>query len=59
MKEMYQRLGIGEKVLDFGQKQEKKLKERFEEIDRIAEYNQLKVIKAMRRMFHGKQWIWV
>ncbi|MCI8682376.1 MAG: hypothetical protein HFH50_05205 [Lachnospiraceae bacterium] len=48
MKEMYQRLGIGEKVLDFGQKQEKKLKERFEEIDRIAEYNQLKVIKAMQ-----------
>lgn len=26
----------------------KKLKERFEEIDRIAEYNQLKVIKAMQ-----------
>ncbi len=48
MKEMYQRLGIGEKVLDFGQKQEKKLKERFEEIDRVAEYNQLKVIKAMQ-----------
>lgn len=48
MKDMYQRLGIGEKVLDFGQKQEKKLKERFEEIDRIAEYNQLKVIKAMQ-----------
>lgn len=48
MKEMYQRLGIGEKVLDFGQKQEKNLKERFEEIDRIAEYNQLKVIKAMQ-----------
>ncbi|MCI9174788.1 MAG: hypothetical protein HFH49_07545 [Lachnospiraceae bacterium] len=48
MKEMYQRLGIGEKVLDFGQKQERKLKERFEEIDRVAEYNQLKVIKAMQ-----------
>lgn len=48
MKKIYQELGICEKVYDFGQKQEKKLKERFEEIDHIAEYNQLKVIKAMQ-----------
>ncbi len=48
MKKIYQELGVCEKVYDFGQKQEKKLKERFEEIDHIAEYNQLKVIKAMQ-----------
>ena len=35
-------------VLAFGGQIEKELKERFEQIDQIAEYNQLKVIQAMQ-----------
>ena len=45
---MYEQLGISEKVLKFARETEAALKERFEEIDRVAEYNQLKVIKAMQ-----------
>ena len=45
---MNQALGISEPVLRFGREVEAKLKERFEEIDRITEYNQLKVIKGMQ-----------
>ncbi len=48
MKQMYQELGIDEKVYSYGIKFEKKLKERFQEIDENAEYNQLKVIKAFQ-----------
>ncbi len=45
---MYEQLGISEKVLKFARETEAVLKERFEEIDGVAEYNQLKVIKAMQ-----------
>lgn len=45
---MYKSLGLNKKVLNFGKQIEESLKERFEEIDRNAEYNQLKVIKAMQ-----------
>lgn len=45
---MYKQLGIDEQVLDFGEKIEQTLKERFEEIDKRAEYNQLKVLKALQ-----------
>ncbi len=45
---MYEQLGISEKVLKFARETEAALKERFEEIDGVAEYNQLKVIKAMQ-----------
>lgn len=47
--EMYRQLGISQNVLDFGSEIEASLKERFEEIDRNAEYNQLKVIAAMQK----------
>lgn len=46
--EMYGQLGVSEKVLKFSKEIESSLKERFEAIDEIAEYNQLKVIKAMQ-----------
>ena len=46
--EMYGQLGVSEKVLNFSKEIEASLKERFEVIDEIAEYNQLKVIKAMQ-----------
>ncbi len=48
MKGMYQELGISEEVFAYGQKVEEKLQNRFAEIDRRAEYNQLKVIRAMQ-----------
>ncbi|MFW6677828.1 aminotransferase class I/II-fold pyridoxal phosphate-dependent enzyme [Lacrimispora sp. AGF001] len=45
---IYEELGISRNVLDFGTKIEDKLKARFEEIDKNAEFNQMKVIKAMQ-----------
>lgn len=45
---MYDNLGISQNVLEFGKKIEKGLKERFDKIDENAEYNQMKVIKAMQ-----------
>lgn len=47
--EQYKQLGISEKVLSFGEKIEAELKERFEEIDGIAEMNQLKVLYALQK----------
>lgn len=46
---MYQELSISREVLDFGNKVLSGLKGRFEEIDKVSEYNQLKVIKAMQK----------
>lgn len=45
---MYEKLGISQAVLDFGKKIEAKLKDRFDRIDENAEYNQMKVLKAMQ-----------
>ncbi len=49
IKEIYKSLGISAEVLDFSDKVIDSLKERFEEIDRTAEYNQMKVISAMQK----------
>lgn len=49
MREMYQKLGISDAVIDFGQKVEAELKERFDSLDEVAEYNQMKVIAAMQK----------
>ena len=46
--EEYKRLGISEEVYRFGAKIEERLKDRFKEIDERAEYNQMKVIRAMQ-----------
>lgn len=48
MEQQYEHLGISKKVYRFGQQMESRLGERFEKIDEIAEYNQLKVISAMQ-----------
>lgn len=48
MDAMYEQLGIERKVLEFGKEIEGLLFERFAAIDETAEYNQLKVIKAMQ-----------
>ena len=46
---MYEELNISPVVVSYCSKIETKLKERFEKIDTIAEYNQLKVLKAMQK----------
>ncbi len=46
--DIYQNLGIRPSVLEFGSAIERNLKERFDAIDKTAEYNQLKVIGAMQ-----------
>lgn len=45
---MYNGLGISKEVLDFCTEIEERLQDRFKEFDEKAEYNQLKVIKAMQ-----------
>lgn len=47
-KDLYQSMGIEQDVYEFGETIEKDLLERFKTIDETAEYNQLKVIKAMQ-----------
>ena len=46
--EQYQLFGISREVLTFSEEILFSLKDRFEEIDKVAEYNQLKVIHAMQ-----------
>ncbi len=48
IKKMYEEMGISSQVYDFGEEIAKQLEERFRKIDQIAEYNQLKVVKAMQ-----------
>ena len=45
---MYESLGISEKVYSFGERILEELKPRFDGIDKVAEYNQAKVIRAMQ-----------
>ena len=49
IEEMYRSLGVCPKVYSFGEDILAGLKERFEAIDRTAEYNQAKVIGAMQK----------
>ena len=46
---MYRELGISQEVFAFGERIIASLRERFDEIDRISEYNQTKVIDAMQK----------
>lgn len=48
LKDYYLGIGIDEKVYDFCATIEKKLKSRFDEIDKVAEQNQIRVIKALQ-----------
>ena len=45
---IYEQLGISRKVMDRGEQILDTLEDRFREIDAVAEYNQLKVLKAMQ-----------
>ena len=49
MKELYEQLGISSQVYDFCHEIEESLKERFEQFDKTAEYNQMKVVARERR----------
>ena len=44
--EFYEKLGISPAVYKYGEETISKLKERFEDIDKVAEYNQAKVLSA-------------
>ena len=48
MRDMYKNMGICDEVYDYCDNIIKSLHDRFEEIDKNAEYNQMKVIKAMQ-----------
>ena len=48
MREMYKNMGICDEVYDYCDNIIKSLHDRFEEIDKNAEYNQMKIIKAMQ-----------
>jgi cystathionine beta-lyase family protein involved in aluminum resistance len=49
IKELYEQLGISSQVYEFGRSIEESLKDRFEEFDKVAEYNQMKVLAAMQK----------
>lgn len=49
MKEMYKNFGIADAVSDFCLEVEAFLKDRFEKLDEVAEYNQMKVLAAMQK----------
>ena len=46
---MYAKLGVSPAVYEFGEKVLKDLRERFDAIDQVAEYNQAKVLAAFRK----------
>lgn len=48
MEQQYEKLGISREVYRFGEQIEASLAERFAAFDRVAEFNQLKVLKAMQ-----------
>ncbi|MBE6916831.1 MAG: hypothetical protein E7470_02830 [Ruminococcaceae bacterium] len=47
--EFYKTIGVSADVYNYGEQAFERLKERFEAIDRIAEYNQAKVLAAMQK----------
>ncbi len=48
MQSIYKEIGISDKVYNYGSNILNDLKERFDQVDQVAEYNQIKVIKAMQ-----------
>lgn len=47
--ELYNQMGISQSVYEYGERTIEKLQERFDEIDKIAEHNQAKVLAAMQK----------
>ncbi|MBQ3392066.1 MAG: methionine gamma-lyase family protein [Lachnospiraceae bacterium] len=54
MRALYRLLGIGDQVLDFAGPVLADLEDRFRQIDEMAEYNQLRVIRAMQEAHIGE-----
>ncbi len=50
MNDLYKEMKLTEPVISYCEAITEQLQTRFEEIDRVAEYNQLKVLKAMQKM---------
>ena len=46
---IYKMMGISDNVLRLSEKVDEKLKDRFEKIDKVTEYNQMKVLSAMQK----------
>ena len=55
LKKYYREIGINVKVYDYCQSIEKKLKNRFDDIDTIAELNQVKVLSAMQEISFAEE----
>ena len=49
LQEFYNGLGVSPAVYAYGERVIEKLRDRFEKIDKIAEYNQAKVLSAMQK----------
>ena len=49
MNELYARMGISPEVYAYGEKAIARLRDRFDKIDQVAEYNQAKVLAAFRK----------
>ena len=49
LKEQYKNLQLSESVIQYCETVEEGLKERFSQIDEVAEYNQMKVLSAMQK----------
>jgi len=49
LNKMYETLGISREVYEYGERVLKSLRERFDAIDQMAEYNQAKVLHAMQK----------
>ena len=47
--QLYQEMGISPAVYEYGEKTLEKIKDRFAAIDRVAEYNQAKVLRAFHK----------
>lgn len=45
---MYRKMGINQEVVELSQKAEKEVKSQFEQIQKVCEYNSLKVLKAFQ-----------
>lgn len=46
---MYQKFGIKKEIIELAEKVENKIQDQFKQIDKIAEYNSLKVLRSFSR----------
>ena len=49
MNNMYAQLGVSRAVYEYGEEVLRSLRDRFDRIDAVAEYNQAKVLAAMQK----------